>query len=185
MLNSYIQNQNFLHSPGQTFSAFHVSLSLSLFLCLSLSLSLSLSVPVSVVVVVVVVCACGVVWCGTLKTSVCSLAGVVPVHTGTAHAGRFERAHGKRVVVWVQRDTPIPTPTHTTHSAQHRTRKVASSVVLTENLPTYGCLLTPEVHRKIPLDLTRFQFENRSRTTCPRFLQSFALPDESVQFQQS
>ena len=35
---------------------------------------------------------------------------------------------------------------------------------------------------KKPLELTHFQFENRSRTTCPRFLQSFALPKKAVQF---
>ena len=28
-----------------------------------------------------------------------------------------------------------------------------------------------------------FKFENRSRTTCSRFLRSFALPDEAVQLQ--
>ena len=42
-----------------------------------------------------------------------------------------------------------------------------------------------EVHRKKPLDLTHFQFENRSTTTFSRVLQSFALPDEAVQFQLS
>ena len=35
---------------------------------------------------------------------------------------------------------------------------------------------------KKPLDQTHFQFENRSRTTWPLFLHSFALPDEAVQF---
>ena len=34
-------------------------------------------------------------------------------------------------------------------------------------------------------DLTHFQFENNSRATCCRFLQSFAVPDNAVQFQQS
>ena len=34
---------------------------------------------------------------------------------------------------------------------------------------------------KKPLDHTHFQFETRSRTTCPRFIQSFALPDKAVQ----
>ena len=38
---------------------------------------------------------------------------------------------------------------------------------------------------KKPLDHTHFQFENKSRTTCPRFLQSFAFPDKAVQFQLS
>ena len=35
------------------------------------------------------------------------------------------------------------------------------------------------------MDLTHFQFENRSRATRCRFLQSFAVPDEAAQFQQS
>ena len=35
------------------------------------------------------------------------------------------------------------------------------------------------------MDLTHFQFENGSRATRCRFLQSFAVPDEAVQFQQS
>ena len=41
----------------------------------------------------------------------------------------------------------------------------------------------PQVQQKKPLDLTHSRFENRSRTTCPRFLQSFALPDEAVELQ--
>ena len=45
--------------------------------------------------------------------------------------------------------------------------------------------LAPQVHRKKPLDLTHSKFENRSRTTRSRVLQSFALPDEPVHFQQS
>ena len=39
--------------------------------------------------------------------------------------------------------------------------------------------------QKKPLDLTHFQFENRSKTTCPRFLQSTALPDKGVQLRLS
>ena len=43
----------------------------------------------------------------------------------------------------------------------------------------------PEVHQKKPLDVTHFQFENRSNTACSRFFQSFALPDEAVELQLS
>ena len=43
-----------------------------------------------------------------------------------------------------------------------------------------GLSRAPEVHRKKPLDGIRFQFEKRSRITCSRVLQSFALPDEAV-----
>ena len=42
-----------------------------------------------------------------------------------------------------------------------------------------------EVHQKQPLDQTHLRFESRSRTTCHRFLQSFAFSDEAVQFQLS
>ena len=37
------------------------------------------------------------------------------------------------------------------------------------------------IHRKKPLVLTHFQFENRSRTTRSRVLQSFASPNEAVE----
>ena len=44
-----------------------------------------------------------------------------------------------------------------------------------------GLSLDPrEVHQKQPLDLTHLRFESRSRTTCHRFLQSFAISDEGV-----
>ena len=45
--------------------------------------------------------------------------------------------------------------------------------------------LGPRGSPKKPLDLAHFQFENKTRTTCSRFLQSFALPDEAVQLQLS
>ena len=69
------------------------------------------------------------------------------------------------------------TPTHTTHTAQthntqHRTRKVASPVLLTK-FPTKGYHLTPEAHQRTPWILHVFSL--RSRTTCSRFLQSFSL----------
>ena len=48
-----------------------------------------------------------------------------------------------------------------------------------------GCSLDHRGSPKKPLDLTHVQLENRSRTTCSRFLQSFALPDKVVQLQLS
>ena len=60
----------------------------------------------------------------------------------------------------------------------------SSSVLLTKICPR-RVTTCPRGSPKKPLNLTRFQFENRSRTTRARFLQSFALPDEAVQFQQS
>ena len=46
-----------------------------------------------------------------------------------------------------------------------------------------GLSLASEAHQKNPLDLTHIQFENKSRTTRSRFLQSFALPDKAVELQ--
>ena len=40
--------------------------------------------------------------------------------------------------------------------------------------------LGPRSSPKKRKNLTHFKFENRSRTTCSRFLQPFALPDEAV-----
>ena len=48
-----------------------------------------------------------------------------------------------------------------------------------------GLSRASEVHHKKPLDLTHLRFENRSRTTRSRFLQSFAIPDKAVQVQLS
>ena len=48
-----------------------------------------------------------------------------------------------------------------------------------------GYHLTPEVHQRNIWIFPIFKFENRLRTTCPRFLQPFALPGQAVQFQQS
>ena len=47
-----------------------------------------------------------------------------------------------------------------------------------------GSSLGPRGPPKKPLDLTDFQFENRSRATRCRFLQTFAVPDKTVQFTQ-
>ena len=58
----------------------------------------------------------------------------------------------------------------------------SSSVLLTKICPR-KVIPYPRGSPKKPLDLTHFQFENRSRTTCSRFLQSFALPDEAVKLQ--
>ena len=64
------------------------------------------------------------------------------------------------------------------------TRGVTVSSAYQEK-PTKSSHLAPQVHRKKPLDLTHSKFEKRSRTTRSRVLQSFALPDEPVHFQQS
>ena len=142
---------------------FLLSLSFSVFfvsLCLSLSLSVSLCLsPCDVV------CAVWRVWCGTLENPRVSVQNV-PVCTGTTPAcgntcGRGAGTHG---------DVLNP----------HTGGKVSSPVLLTRICPR-GFRGSP---RK-PLDLTHFQFENRLRTTCSRFLQPFALPGTAVRLQLS
>ena len=103
------------------------------------------------------------------------------------------------VVVDQYQHTPThtPTPTHctpmthtqrTTHkrtNAQHTTQNTQGGIASSayQNLTTWGHHLTPEVHQRTPWILHVFQFENRSTTTCSRFLQSFAFPDRVVQLQ--
>ena len=66
----------------------------------------------------------------------------------------------------------VPT-THTTHNTQHRTRKVASSFLLTKSCQRRFITFDPRSSQKKPLDLKHFQFENRSRKTCHRFIIRF------------
>ena len=102
----------------------------------------------------------------------------VPVYAGTTrtcvetcargagtHGDVFERSHG---------DVLNP----------HTEGRGSSSVLLTKICP-HMVITWPRGPPKKPVDLTHFQFENRSRATRCRFLQSFAVPDEAVQFQQS
>ena len=62
-----------------------------------------------------------------------------------------------------------------------RERGVTVSSANHETGPRRVITCFKEVHRKKPLVLTHSRFENRSRTTRSRFLQSFALPDEAVE----
>ena len=58
--------------------------------------------------------------------------------------------------------------------------------VLLTKMVHVGLSLDPrEVHQKQLLDLTHLRFESRSRTTCHRFLQSFAISDTGVPLQLS
>ena len=120
---------------------------------------------------------CGVVcavWCGTLKTPVCRLKTLsvcrfktspcVPATRGHAfsacgrgagtHRGRFECTHGKRF--------------ESTHGGHRQFCLQRTAHGFTES-----------DHWMLPM----FKFEKRSRTTCSRFLQSFALPDKAVKQQ--
>ena len=92
-------------------------------------------------------------------------AGVVPAHTGTflnVHTGAFwTDTRGREGVKRERREG----------HRQFCSPKFAHRVIT--------CFR--EVHRKKPLDLTHSRFENRSKITCSRVLQSFALPDEAVE----
>ena len=59
----------------------------------------------------------------------------------------------------------------------------SSPVPLTKKSPRRILTCAREVHQRNPWMLPTLKFENRSRTTCSRFLQSFALPDKVVQLQ--
>ena len=61
----------------------------------------------------------------------------------------------------------------------HTGARGSSSVLPTKNCPRKVITCFRGSPKKI-LDLSRFQIENRSRTTCPQFLQSFASPDKAV-----
>ena len=80
---------------------------------------------------------------------------VLPAYTGRSNTNgkRFESTHG------------------------------GSSPVLLTRKAHVGSSRASEVHRKQPLNVAMFKFEKRSRTTCSRFLQSFALPDKAVKLQ--
>ena len=61
-----------------------------------------------------------------------------------------------------------------------------SSPVLLTKMAHVALSLDPrEVHQKQPLDLTHLRFKSRSRTTCHRFLQSFAISGTGVPLQLS
>ena len=111
--------------------------------------------------------------------------------------GRFECTHGERggegrrggvSVTHQHQHQHTPKPTHctpTTHNAQHTTQNtqgvIGSSAY--QKFAHVRLSLDPRGSPKKPLDLTHSQFENRSRTTCSRFLQPFALLDKVVQLQ--
>ena len=159
-------------------------------------------------------CACGVVWFAenlrvyiqnvpvcTGTTPACSNTcgrgarthrDVLIVHTGGVFNGHTGRGVGEgrgegEGEERGQRDTPTPTPTPTpTHFTTHNTEYARCHRQFC--LPKFAHVrlsVVPRGSPKKPFDLTHFQFENRSRTTCSRFLQSFALPDKVVQLQLS
>ena len=166
----------------------------SLFLCLSLSLSLCLSLCLCLrVMLCVVLCGacrwswrCWWSWCvcvclrvlrHRLKTPPCVHSERLRVYQHHAHMcfnmsawcrytrGRFESTHGDVL--------------------NGHTEGKRSSPVLLTRICRVWLSRASEVHQRNFWIFPIFKFENRLRTTCPRFLQSFALPDKAVQFQQS
>ena len=90
--------------------------------------------------------------------------------------------HAENLRVCIQHGPVCAFKTFPTHGGGEGRRgeegRGGSSPVLLTKMAHVGLSLDPrEVHQKQPLDLTQIRFESRSRTTCHRFLQSFALPD--------
>ena len=141
---------------------------LSFFLCLSVSLSLSLS-PCGVV-------CCGVVWCVWIQKRLRVCIQNVPVYADTTRTCVSTCARGART----HRDV---LNLHTKgvlyiHTGEQGVIVCSASQIL----PTYGCHVlqsfTKEIFGSFPCSSMRIDL----RTTCPRFLQSFALLDKAVQF---
>ena len=144
---------------------------------------------VVVVVVVVLFCVVGVVFlcCGVAHWRGAGTQGdVLNVHTEGVLNVHTERGVGGRVVVGgvvggreegrregVMVMATLCT-THNTHNTEHaRCHR--------------QFYLSKFAHVRLSLDPrgSPFKFENRSGTTCSRFLRSFALPDKVVQLQLS
>ena len=154
------------------------SLLLLLFSCSSLfRLLFSLSVFFSVCWWCVVVSSCVCVWCGVVcrvvwhaENPVCRLKNAlrvyiqnVPVYAGNTRTcfsacARGASTHGDVLNLRSEAFLSL----HTGGGRQFCLQKFAH----------VGLSLDPRSPPKKPLDLTRFQLENRSRTLCSRFLQS-------------
>ena len=176
-------------------SCFSVSVLVSLSclcLCLRVMLSLCLSLSLSLRVMLWVVL-CGVVslwsWCCWWSWSV-----FVCVCCGTLKKrGKTRVWIQKRLRVYIQN---VPVCTCTTRTCVETCARGAGThgdVLNVHGAQGQFCLLkfahvwlsrASEVHQRKFWILPIFKFENRLRTTCPRFLQSFALLDKAVQFQQ-
>ena len=140
------------------------------------------------VCVLVLVCVCVsvcVVWCGvcrvvwhaenprvpiqnasvcTFKTSPC-----MPATRRTCFSTCARGTHGDVLNV------------HTESVLSLHTAVIASSAY--QNLPTLNCHVLQRFTESNHWMLPMFKFENRSRTTFSRFLQSFSLPDKAVKLQ--
>ena len=159
-------------------------LSLVLSFCLRVLLWLLLWCVVSCVwcVLCCVLCLVScVLWCDTLNPPPRVSVQNVTVRTGNTRTcfytcargagthGDILNGHTGSVFSVSHHNKTQHTTTHhnTQDTTQHSSPKSAHA----------GLSRASEVHQKQALDLTHFQFENRSRTTCYRFLQSFAVPE--------
>ena len=139
-------------------------------------------------VLCVVVCCCGAVavWCVTLKNLPCVRSKCPRVYRHHAHMyknmcawcqytrGHFERTHGGRGRGG-QRDTPHRHSTQ--HTTTHKTQHTREHNTAYQNLPTQGYHVLQRFTKSKHWILNVFSLKNRSRTTCCRFLRSFAVPE--------
>ena len=114
----------------------------------------------------------------------------VPAYTGTFWMytrGRVGRTHGRRREgegprqhrVFISKNDCFLT------FLEHLNRLLGSSLIANFLLTMNGPSRVIMCFRGSPKETVGFKFENRSRTTCSRFLQTFAVPDKVVQLQLS
>ena len=163
------------------------TLSLSVSLCLSLSLSVSFCLCVMLCVVLCSVCCCCCrvvvvcVWC------VCLCVVFVCVAARRKNEEKTRIWLQKRLRVYIQN---VPVYAGTTRTCVS-TLRVGAGIhgdhrqFCFPKFAHIGLSLASEVHQRNFWICPVFKCENRLRTTCPRFLQSFAFPDKAVQFQPS
>ena len=157
-----------------------LSLSLSVFLSLSLSVSLSFSLsPCDVCVVVVLVLFGGPGVFGTCAfVCVCVLR-----HAEKTWKTRVWVQKRWNMYAWCRYTRGRFQRTHGDVLNPHTDGMLSSSVLLTKICQRMVITFPPEVHQRNFWIFPILKFEQRSRTTCPRFLQSFAFPDNVVQLQ--
>ena len=106
--------------------------------------------------------------------------------------GRCERTHDDELNLHTGREVVVSLAIFTEffwHVHDHLNRMLGRSLIANFLLamnewPTQSYHVTQRFTKRNPLYLTYWKFENKSWTTCSRFLRSFAIPDKAVQFQQ-
>ena len=182
-----------------------VSLSHSVSVCLSLSVSVSLRLSPSLSPCGVV--CCGIVWCVSLWSWCCCWSWCVFGVCVCVCCGTLKKREKKKKRVWIRKRLRVCIQNVPVYAGTTRTcvstrargagthgdvlnlhtegvlyihRVIVSSAY--QNLPTYGYHVTRRFTKSNHWILPIFKFENRLRTTCPRFLQSFALPNRLFSF---